>query len=145
MKKFPLEWFIVVKKNELKEIEFELSDINNKITDNENAILENQEFIKILKTMRTGEFNSWNLLMANKTIKDCNGIIKNLENKRVFLTKEKNLVSEKYKNKNNELEALKKQKIEFIKVEKQKINKKEEAELNELSLLMRGDNDNEIE
>ena len=48
MKKFPLEWLITVKKNELKEIEVELSTINNKISENENVIIEKQEFIKVL-------------------------------------------------------------------------------------------------
>lgn len=143
MKKFPLEWLITVKKNELKEIEVELSTINNKISENENVIIEKQEFIKVLKSMTRGTFDSWKISMAHKSIKDCNGIIKNLENKREFLLKEKNLISQRYKNKDKELEALRKQKNDFISIEKQKIKKKEEAELNELSLLMRGEYDDD--
>lgn len=138
MKDFSLQWLLTLRKNELKEIESELVEANNKIDNNEAEIREKENVIKNLKELNRGEFDSWKLIMYQKTIKDCKRMIHNLENKREFLIKEKNLISQKYKNKDKEIQSLEKQKKEYIKKEKLKQKKKEEAELNELSLIVNG-------
>lgn len=138
MKKFPLEWLLVLKKNEVKEIEANISSINEKIMLVESSIIEKEQFVKELKNSLTFSGESWMIPIIQKSIKDTTGNIAELEKEKKYLYKEKDLIVERYKIKNKDYEVLKKQKKSFRASEIQKINKIEEGRLNELSLLLKG-------
>ena len=138
MKKFPLEWLLVLKKNEVKEIEANISSINEKIMLVESSIIEKEQFVKELKNSLTFSGESWMIPIIQKSIKDTTGNIAELEKEKKYLYKEKDLIVERYKIKNKDYEVLKKQKKSFRASEIQKMNKIEEGRLNELSLLLKG-------
>ena len=137
--KFPLEWLINIRKNELSIIELELSSINNKINNNNTLREKNTNLISKYKLDLYSCAETWKLQSIIRSIENCENSNSKLEEELKYLIKDRDMILVRYNDKHVEIKLLEKAKEKFLIKEKEIRSKKEESEINELSLIIRKD------
>lgn len=137
---FSLEWLLNIRRTELSSIEMELSSINNSISDNLDQQDSNNKSISNFQTQLYKSCEAWQICSLVRSIENLENLNLKLKDNLTYLTKDKEMILNRYNTKLVEIKLLEKSKSKFLAEEQLVKNKKELSYINELALLVGKEN-----